>query len=79
VFDKAIAAEKSNMSLFLVPYGQEKIIYYEQQVGERDIFRFSFTRVYYTPKEIELDEYMEGKMAVEEVSTIGEAVTYMIV
>ncbi len=32
----------------------------------------------YTPKEIDLSEYMEGKMEVEEVSTIGEAVTYTI-
>jgi hypothetical protein len=48
-------------------------------VEERDIFGFSFTRVYYTPKELELDEYMEGKMAVEGVATIGETVTYMIV
>lgn len=79
VFDKAVAAEKNGMTLFLVPRGQKKVIYYEQQIEERDIFGFTFTRVYYTPKEIDLDEYMEGKMDVEEVATIGEAVTYMIV
>jgi predicted S18 family serine protease len=79
VFDKAVAAEKNGMALFLVPNGQKKVIYYEQQIEERDIFGFTFTRVYYTPKEIDLGEYMEGKMEVEEVSTIGEAVTYMIV
>jgi len=79
VFDKAVAAEKNGMTLFLVPSGQKKVIYYEQQIEERDIiFGFTFTRVYYTPKEIDLGEYMEGKMEVEEVSTIGEAVTYMI-
>ena len=78
VFEKAVAAEKNGMTLFLVPKGQKKVIYYEQQIEERDIFGFSFTRVYYTPKEIALDEYMEGQMKVEEVSTIGEAVTYMI-
>jgi hypothetical protein len=48
-------------------------------VEERDIFGFSFTRVYYTPKELELDEYMGGKMAVEGVATIGEAALNMIV
>lgn len=79
VFDKAVAAEKNGMTLFLVPNGQRKVIYYEQKIEERDIFGFAFTRVYYTPKEIDLGEYMEGKMEVEEVSTIGEAVTYMIV
>jgi uncharacterized protein len=78
VFDKAVAAEKDGMNLFLVPNGQKKVIYYEQQIEERNIFGFSFTRVYYTPKEIDLGEYMEGTMDVEEVSTIGEAVTYII-
>jgi uncharacterized protein len=79
VFDKAVAAEKSNISLFLVPYGQKKVVYYEQQVEEQKIFGFSFTRVYYTPKEIDLGEYMRGAMAVEEVATIAEAVSYMVV
>ncbi len=79
MFDKAVAAEKNGMKLFLVPRGQKKVIYYEQQIEERDIFGFTFTRVYYTPKEIDLDEYMDGKMDVEEVATIGEAVAYMIV
>ncbi len=79
VFDKAVAAEKNGITLFLVPRGQKKVIYYEQQVEERDIFGFSFTRVYYTPKEIDLDEYMEGSMDVEGVSTIDEAVAYMII
>lgn len=32
VFDKAIAAEKNNIPLFLVQYGQEKVVYYEQQI-----------------------------------------------
>jgi predicted S18 family serine protease len=77
VFDKAVVAEKNGITLFLVPSGQKKVIYYEQQVEERDIFGFSFTRVYYTPKEIDLDEYMEGKMQVREVATIDEAVAYM--
>jgi predicted S18 family serine protease len=79
VFDKAVAAEKNTMSLFLVPYGQKKGVYYEQQVEEQKIFGFTFTRVYYTPKEIDLGEYMGGAMAVGEVATIAEAVSYMVV
>jgi len=79
VFEKAVAAEKNGMKLFLVPKGQKKLIYYEQEIEERDLFGFTFTRVYYTPKEVDLGEYMEGKMDVEEVSAVGEAVTYMIV
>lgn len=78
VFEKAIAAEKNNMTLFLVPYGQEKVVYYEQQIEKRGRSGFRFTRVYYTPQEIDLDEYFQGKMDVVEVSTIGEAVSYMI-
>jgi predicted S18 family serine protease len=78
VFEKAVAVEKNNMTLFLVPYGQEKVVYYEQQIGDRGRFGFRFKRVYNTPKEIDLDEYFQGEMDVEEVSTIGEAVSYMI-
>jgi predicted S18 family serine protease len=78
VFDKTVAAEKNGMKLFLVPKDQKKLIYYEQKIEEKEIFGFAFTRVYYTPKEIDLGEYMEGKMEVEEVSTIDDVVAYMI-
>ncbi len=78
VFEKAVAAEENGMELFLVPRGQKKLIYYEQEIGEREIFGFTFTRVYYTPKEIDLGEYMKGKMEVEEVSTIDDVVAYMV-
>ena len=46
MFDKAIAAEKNGTNLFLVSSGQKKLIYYEQQIEARDIFGFTFTRVY---------------------------------
>ena len=78
VFEKAVAAEENGMELFLVPMGQKKLIYYEQEIREREIFGFTFTRVYYTPKEVDLGEYMKGKMEVEEVSTIDEVVAYMV-
>ena len=78
VFEKAVAAEENSMELFLVPRGQKKLIYYEQEIGEREIFGFTFTRVYYTPKEVDLGEYMKEKMEVEEVSTIDEVVAYMV-
>ena len=78
VFEKAVAAEKNGITLFLVPRGLKKMIYYEQKTEEREIFGFTFTRVYYIPKEIDLGEYMEGKMEVEEVATVGDAVAYMI-
>jgi len=78
VFEKAVAAEENSMELFLVPRGQKKLIYYEQEIREREIFGFTFTRVYYIPKEVDLGEYMKEKMEVEEVSTIDEVVAYMV-
>ncbi|HID20191.1 MAG TPA: hypothetical protein EYP28_04560 [Methanophagales archaeon] len=79
VFEKAVAAEKNGMKIFLVPKGQKEVIYYEQKVGKRKIFGFTFERIYYTPKEIDLGEYMEGKMEVVEVPTINDVVVYMII
>lgn len=79
VFEKTIAAEQNGMVLFLVPSGQKKVIYYGREIEKQEIFGFTYTRVYYVPKEIDLGEYMAGKMAVEEVSTIDEVVAYMIV
>jgi predicted S18 family serine protease len=78
VFEKAVAAEENNMTLFLVPSGQETVIYYEQHIEEHGRFGFQFNRVYYTPKEIDLNEYFQGEMDVVGVTTIGEAVAYMI-
>ena len=78
VFEKAVAAEKKGMKLFLVPKGQKEYIHYERKVGKRKIFGFPIEWVYYTPKELDLGEYMAGKMNVEEVSTIDDVVTYMV-
>lgn len=78
VFEKAVVAEKKGMGLFLVPKGQKEEIHYERKVGKRKIFGFPIEWVYYTPKEIDLGEYMAGKMDVEEVSTIDDVVAYII-
>lgn len=78
VFEKAVAASKNNITLFLLPKGQSKVVYYEQKEEEINIGPFTMTRVYYIPKEIDLAEYMEGKMEIKEVSTISETIAYMI-
>lgn len=83
VFDKAVAAEKNGMTLFLVPAGQKKLTYYEQKIEERVIEIFGIKilippKVYYIEKERDLGEYMEGKMEVVEVSTIEDMVAYMV-
>ncbi len=78
VFDKAVAAEKNGMNLFLVPEGQKKQIYYEQKIEEREIFGIKILIPKYIEKEIDLGEYMEGKMEVEEVSTIDDVALYIL-
>ncbi len=78
VFEKAIAAERGGINIFLVPEGQKKVTHYERMTREHHIFGFTFSTVYYTPEEIDLGEYMRDKMVVEEVSTIEEALSYML-
>lgn len=73
VFEKAKAAERNGMELFLIPKGQEV---YEERIKKEKIFGFTFVSVYYAP--VDLKEYMKGKMEVEEVSTIDDVVVYMI-
>ncbi len=73
VFEKAVAAEENGMELFLMAEGQGV---YEQRIKKEEIFGFTFVRVYSTP--VDLKEYMKGKMEVEEVSTIGDVVAYMV-
>lgn len=79
VFDKAIAAEKNGMNLFLVPEGQKKLIYYEQKIEEKEIVGIKIIIPKYIEKEIDLGEYMEGKMEVEEVSTIDDVASYILI
>jgi hypothetical protein len=45
-------------------------VYYEQRLEEQQIFGFTFSRVYYMP--------MGDSMDVQEVASIGEAVSYMV-
>ena len=78
VFEKAVGAEEQGITLFLVPGGQETVVYYEQHIDGRGQFRFPFKRVYYTTREIDLSAYFQGKMEVRGVSTISDAVEYML-
>ena len=78
VFEKAVAAEKNGIRLFLVPKGQRVVTFWERKEVKRQIGPFSFIQVYYEPKRIDLAEYMHGKMNVQEVSSIDDVVKYMI-
>jgi len=73
VVEKAVAAEKNGMELFLMAKGQGV---YEERIKKEAIFGFTFVRVYSTP--VDLKEYMKGKMEAEEVSTIDDVVAYMV-
>ena len=78
VFEKAVAAEKNGIRLFLVPKGQRVVTFWERKEVKRQVGPFSFIQVYYEPKRIDLAEYMRGKMGVQEVSSIDDVVKYMI-
>jgi predicted S18 family serine protease len=79
VFEKAKVAEKNGIKLFLVPKGQKEMTYYEKEIEEAKILGFTLTKVYYSPKEIDLGEYMKDKMEVKEVSRIGEVMGRMVI
>ena len=80
VLEKATAAGESNLSLFLVPEGQSLLTYYEKKVEERRIGSFVFTRVYYVPKTLDLNNYTMDNwdLEVKEVSKIDEALPYLL-
>jgi predicted S18 family serine protease len=75
VLEKAEAAAKSGMNLFLVPAGQGNVTYYEKQVEERTMGRFTITRIIYVPKSASLNNYtMQWNMSTYEVKNLAEAV-----
>jgi len=80
ILEKAAAAAENNMTLFLIPKGQGKLQYYEQKVQEQKIGRFVYQRIYYVPKTIDVNNYTmtQWNMPTKEVSTISDAVGYMI-
>jgi uncharacterized protein len=80
VLEKAQAAADTGVGIFLVPEGQGTVTYYEKKTEQRQIGRFVYQRVYYTPKTIDLNNYTmtQWSMATKEVSAINEVVGYMI-
>ncbi len=81
IFEKANAAFENNATLFLVPEGQSHLVYYERQTQEERIGGFTLIRHYLVPRELNLTEYAKQNwnMTVIEVSTLKEAVRYMVV
>jgi uncharacterized protein len=75
VLEKAQAAGKQGIKLFIVPKGQRNAIVYEKKETEKHGPGFVFRRIYYEPKVIDLNEAMfeQYGMEVIEVSNIYEA------
>ncbi|MFH0832421.1 MAG: S16 family serine protease [Candidatus Aenigmatarchaeota archaeon] len=80
VIEKAKAAADQNITVFLVPKGQLRFTYYEQNVEQRRIGRFIYQTINYIPRTVDLNNYtMQFGMETKEVYNITEAVGYMLV
>lgn len=80
VLEKAHASGEKGMKTFLVPTGQETAVFYEKTVEEKKGPGFIFKKVYYTPKQVNLNEAMQEQygMKVIEVGSIEDALQYAI-
>jgi uncharacterized protein len=81
VIQKAEAAAKNGIKLFLVPKDQLILKYYERQLTNQRIRSgFIIQRVSYVPKTLDLNNYTmsEWKMETKGVSTIDDVVKYML-
>jgi len=75
VMEKATAASRNNIKIFLVPPGQSRAVFYEKKTEEKQGSGFVFERVYYEPVEFDLNRAFseEYGMGIIEVGSIGEA------
>ena len=81
ILEKAKAASDAGYKKFLVPKGQTKVKYYEKVIEEEPFgFGFTLLNTHYVPKMVDLAEEVKKEWGVEiiEVSTIEEAITYLI-
>ncbi|PIO05824.1 hypothetical protein COT29_04060 [Candidatus Micrarchaeota archaeon CG08_land_8_20_14_0_20_59_11] len=81
VLEKAEAAAKDGVTLFLVPKGEEILTYYEQHVEQQEVAPgFYVQQVYYVPKQVDLDNYTKTNwnMTVRGVRNIEEAAAAML-
>lgn len=80
IIEKAKAAGESGKKLFLVPFGQKTVYYYERQLEEKDFGGIIIQRINYVPKKINLNDYTkQWNMQTIEVKNIAEAIKYTIV
>jgi len=81
VVQKAEAASKNGVKLFLVPKDLLMLTYYERTVTRENVGHgFAVQRIRYVPKTLDLNNYTmtELKMETKGVSTIDDVVKYML-
>jgi uncharacterized protein len=81
VIQKAEAAAKNGVKLFLVPKDELILTYYERQItNHRIVPNYVIQRVNYVPKTLDLNNYTmtEWKMETKGVSTINDVAKYML-
>jgi predicted S18 family serine protease len=81
VIQKAEAAAKNGIKLFLVPNDELILTYYERQITNQRVSpNFVIQRVNYVPKTLDLNNYTmtEWKMETKGVSTINDVAKYML-
>lgn len=80
IIEKAKAASDAGYRIFLVPEGQSKITYYEQQVTSQPYHGFRLLNTQYVPKTVDLadEAKKEWGLTIKEVRTIDEAVPLLL-
>lgn len=81
IIEKGLAAAQHKIKKYIVPKGQEKLIYYEKEYRDIEILPSVYTRkVFYTPKTLDLNDYTKSQwnMTTVGVENIAQAVKWMI-
>ncbi|MEM7813837.1 MAG: S16 family serine protease [Candidatus Aenigmatarchaeota archaeon] len=79
ILEKARAAGKAGMALFIVPHGQSETRYYEKTEERQTMNGFSILRISYVPRTLTLNDYTkQWNMTTVEAYDISEAARYAI-
>lgn len=78
IIEKAEAAGKHNMKIFLVPKGMGNVTYYEKLVEEKRVGGLIIKKIRYVQKLMTLNDYtQQWNLTTIEIANIGEAVKYI--
>ena len=78
VIEKADAVSDNNYTLFLIPQGQGKYVYYERQIRNKEVKGIKVKSVVLVPKAIDLIDYFkqEKNLTIREVEDINDVLSY---